>query len=159
MLFFKIFGAFLTALSGIMLSVTLNRRASLSLGRAEGWERLIGLIKREVECFSLPISDILARTDGELLALCGYTGKAVPKDLSELVAGTAFCDAETMGIAQGFAAEFGKCYRDEQVGRCAYFLSLMEERRRKLASEMPARRRLNMTLCMSGSLCALILFL
>ncbi len=159
MIFFKIFGAFLTALSGIMLSVTLNRRASLSLKRVEGWERLMGRIKREVECFSLPISDILARTDVELLTLCGYTGKAAPKDMSELVAGTVFCDGETMGIAKRFASEFGKCYRDEQVGRCAYFLSLMEERRRKLASEMPARRRLNMTLCMSGSLFALILFL
>ena len=159
MLLFKLFGAFLTVFSGVMLSVTLNRRASLALRRAEGWARLIGQIKREIECFSLPASDILARVDGELLTLCGYCGKEAPRNMGALLSGTVFCDGETMRIARSFASEFGRCYREEQVERCAYFLSLMEERRRTLASEMPSRRRLNMTLCMSGSLCALILLL
>lgn len=159
MIYLKILGAFFVAFSGIMLSVRLNRRISTSLRHAEAWEQLLGQIKNEVECFSLPVSEILARTDPSLLSLCGYIGESAPEGLSELVENTVFTDAEICRVATRFASEFGRCYKNEQVERCAYFTALMSERRKKIAAELPSKRKLNATVCLSVSLGVLILFL
>lgn len=159
MVYLKILGGVFVAVSGIMISFTLNRRISVALRRAEGWERLMLRIKGEVECFSQPICEILARTDRELLTQCGYTGARAPKSLTELVEKAMFSDAETARIAAHFASEFGRCYKREQIERCAYFTSLMVERRKKLEGELPSRRKLNITLSLAASLGALILFL
>ena len=159
MIYLKLLGTVLVAFSGIMLPHMLNRRLTLSLRQAEGWERLIGAIKTEVECFSLPISDILARADPSLLSLCGYAGRGCPKDLTKLLEQTIFSDPETEGIVRRVASEFGQCYKTEQVERCAYFLALTEARRKAIATELPAKKRLNSTLCISACLGILILFL
>ena len=159
MIYVKLVGMALVAFSSIMLPNILNRRLTQGLRCAEGWERLIGLIKNEIECFSLPISDILSRTDPSLLLLCGYTGGGQPKGLWELTEKTVFADSETEKIATRFVAEFGQCYKAEQVERCAYFATLAEARRKTLASELPAKKRLNLTLCISAGLGILILFL
>ena len=158
MIYFKVIGAIFVAISGVMLTVTLNRRTLTVLRQTEGWEQLLGQIKTEVECFSLPISDILARTDTSLLRLCGYTGADAPRGLLELVENTAFADAEVSRIARRFASEFGRCYKGEQVERCAYFTSLMSGRRQSIAAELPSKRKLNATLCIATSLGLLIFF-
>ena len=159
MLFCKIFGAFLTVFGGIMLSHTLNRRMLVAHRRAEAWAVLLRQIKNEIECFSLPIKEILKRTDAELLYACGYTGASIPESLFELISSTRWADGETEELVRRFVSEFGMCYRSEQVGRCAYYLSLMEERRRAILSELPSKKRINTTLCIAGSLGLLILFL
>ena len=158
MIYFKVIGAIFVAISGVMLTVTLNRRTLTVLRQTEGWEQLFGQIKTEVECFSLPISDILARTDRSLLRHCGYVGADAPRDLSELVENTAFSDAEAGRIARRFASEFGRCYKGEQVERCAYFTSLMSNRRQRIAEELPSKRKLTTTLCIASSLGILIFF-
>lgn len=158
MLFFKIFGASLVLLCGLSLARTLNGRAANALSQTEAWARLVASVKSEVECFSLPIGEILARiSDGELERL-GCSLRTRPRTLSELVAGTRWSDRETEMIARRFCDEFGKSLRDEQVGRCAYFISELEERKKSLASELPAKRKLNSTLCISVCLGLLILF-
>lgn len=159
MIFFKITGACLLVGSGIMLSRSLNRHAELSLQRAEAWATLLGTIKNEIECFSLPIADILLRIDRELFLSCGYMGDTPPKTLRALADGTKWADKETRRSIYRFISEFGRSYRDEQVGRCAYYQALVEERKKALMSALPSKRRLNSTLCLSGSLCLLILFM
>ena len=159
MLFCKIFGAFLTVFGGVMLSRTLNRRMLNALRRVEAWTALLRRIKTEIECFSLPIRDILKKTDRELLLACGYAGISAPDSLSELVSSVRLADGVTEELIRRFASEFGRCYRSEQVERCAYYLSLMEDRRKSLLSELPSKKRLNSTLCIAGSLGLLILFM
>ena len=157
-MYIKILGCALVALSGFAISHTLNRRVSASLRGAESWVRLLTRIKGEIECFSMPIGEILSQTEPSLLRQCGYIGKDAPCGLSELLENTDFADGETGRIVGRFASEFGRCYKNEQVGRCEYFLGLLEERRKKLASELPSKRRLNLTLSLAASLGAIILF-
>ena len=158
MIYLKVLGAALVALSSIMIPNILNRRLAQRLRCAEGWERLLVLIKNEIECYSLPIADILARTDPSILRLCGYTGGEAPKSLYELREKTAFTDIETEKTVCRFISEFGQCYKAEQVGRCEYFVTLMEARIRAIASELPEKKRLYFTLCLSAGLGILILF-
>ena len=157
-MYIKILGCVFVAVSGFAISYILNRRVSASLRVAEGWERLLARIKNEIECYSLPIADILARTDPSILRLCGYTGGEAPKSLYELREKTAFTDIETEKTVCRFISEFGQCYKAEQVGRCAYFVTLMEARRGAIAAELPEKKRLYFTLCLSAGLGILILF-
>lgn len=159
MIYFKILGCVLVALSGAAVSFTFNRRVMSVLRSVESWEHLLAQIKNEVECFSLPIGEILSRVEPSLLRRCGYTGEDTPRELSELMEKTVFTDGETGRIVTRFASEFGRCYKNEQVGRCAYFTSLVEERRKRLASELPSKRKLNTTLSLAVSLGLIILFM
>lgn len=158
-MYIKILGCVFVAVSGFAVSYILNRRVGASLRVAEGWERLLARIKNEIECFSLPIGEILSRTEPSLLRQCGYVGKDAPRGLSELLEHTAFADGEIGRIATRFVSEFGRCYKNEQVGRCDYFFALIEERRKKLASELPSKRKLNVTLSLAVSLGVIILFM
>lgn len=159
MIYLKILGGIFVALSGVMISYTLNRSVSVALGIAEGWERLLVQIKSEIECFSMPIGEILKRVDPTLLRQCGYTGDERPEELSELLERSVIADRETARIVTRFVSEFGRCYKSEQVDRCAYFTALMGERRKRLAEELPVRRKLNATLCVAASLGLVILFM
>jgi len=159
MLIFKVFGALMVGLGGGLICHTLNREAQLSCKRAEAWCSLIGTVKGEIECFSLPISEILKRVDISRFAECGYTKTSVPESLCELVSKTSFSDKETEKIVRNFCSEFGMGYRDEQIKRCEYYRGLLEERKKVLATDLPTKKRLYSTLCVSGSLALLILFL
>ncbi len=156
---YKLIGAVLIALSGGLTAYRLNRKASDAFHRAAALCRFLGYVKNEIECFALPISQILSRADRELLDRCGYVGKNAPQSLFELCQNIRWADGETKILMERFCSEFGRCYKDEQVQRCAYFLSGLEERKRTLERELPSRKKLNSTLCLSGSLALLIFFL
>ena len=158
-MYIKLIGCMLVAVSGLSVTYILNKRASSALICAEGGGELITRIKTEIECFALPIGDILSRIDPSIFERCGYTGSAPPKDLHGLLEKTLFTDAETERQAVSFVSEFGRCYKNEQVERCSYFMALMEERRRKLASELPSKQKLNATLSLAAGLGAIILFM
>ena len=158
MIYLKVVGCGLVALSGVAISASLNKRCRCALRCAESWERLFAHIKNQVECFSLPIGEILSRIEPTLLRQCGYSGRTTPTDISELVRGTLFADGETARIAESFASEFGKCYKREQVSRCEYFIALAEERRKKLSAELPSKIKLYATLSAATSLGVIILF-
>ena len=159
MLAYKLMGAALIALSGGLCAYRLNKRASDVYCRTAALCRLLTYVKNEIECFALPISQILSRADRELLLACGHVGKNAPQSLSELCGSIRWADRETRELMERFCSEFGRCYKDEQVQRCAYFLSELDERKRALEKELPSRKKLNSTLCLSGSLALLIFFL
>lgn len=159
MLAYKLIGAALIALSGGLTAYSLNKKASDAFLRAEALCRLLEYVKNEIACFSLPISQILSKADIELLAQCGYVGKNAPQGLMQLCESIRWSDRETKMLMERFCSEFGRCYKDEQVQRCAYFLSALERRKQTLEGELPSRKKLNSTLCVSGSLALLIFFL
>ncbi len=147
------------AFSGGLMTYRLNRRATAALRQTEAVCELMGYIKAQIECFSLPIGDILARADRQLLSACGYGGSTAPPSLSELCLHIRWEDRESEKIFRRFCSEFGRSFRAEQVSRCAYFLSLLEDRKKTQDRELPAKKKLNSTLCLSSSLALLIFFL
>ena len=155
----KVIGAVLLLLSGVLVAGRLNKIAAEALRQAEAWESLTEEIKRRVESFSLPISDILEECGSPLLFRCGYTQSALPRDLSEMVKHTCFYDAELANIAERFALEFGYEDRDAQTERCKYFASLISEKRKGLGDALPEKRKLNLTVSLSICLGLLIFFI
>jgi len=157
--FYRIAGALILAVSGIGGAYWLNQSATASLRQVEAWLALLRYVKTQVECFSLPVSEILRRADPQLLRGCGYMGTMPPRSFEALLTFCAIRDGETEQLIRSFAEEFGKSYREEQSRGCDYYFSLLDARREGLVSQLPAKKRINSALCVSGALALVILLI
>ena len=154
---FKIVGALLLGLGGASCAYLSCQQASYALRQAEGWLSLVRFVRTQVDCFSLPLPQILQRIDPSCLRACGYRGEEVPRSLSALLSSCEICDREVGRIAERFAGDFGKGYREEQLRSCDLYCELLSERRDALAEQLPAKKRVSSTLWISGALATVIL--
>lgn len=155
----RLVGAALLSLCGVLSASALNRRAERRLREVESWILLLRYVKGQVECFSLPMNEILARCEREILQNCGYVGTVAPKSFLALLDASSLHDADAAKTVRAFAEEFGRGYREEQTRGCDYYLSLLEARRRTLAEKLPAQKKLNSTLCLCAALAIVLLLL
>ena len=156
---FKLMGATLLACSGLAVSHELNRRASAALKQNEATMSLLRAVRGQIECFARPIPEILAACEPSLLEECGYGGRDAPGDLLQLFLACQVYDAETLQIAVRFAEEFGRGYREDEVRACDYALSLLEERRARLAADIPTKKKRNTVLSVCAALAVALLLL
>ena len=154
----RIVGAAILSLCGVLFAAHLNRRAECRLRQVEGWISLLRFVKAQVECFSLPMSEILWQCDREILRSCGYPADLSPKSFSAMIEAASFCDGECARIAHAFAEEFGKGYREEEMRGCDYYLAQLEAHKESLAKKLPAQKKMNATLSVCAAL-ALVLLL
>ena len=159
MILFRIAGAVLLTLSGAIAAYVVNSVESASLSQTEGIIAFIRLCRVKIDCFSLPIGEILRGCGKKELSACGYTESFVPSDLEQLVAGCHISDAAARKLFSDFASEFGRGYRNEQLKACDYYLSMLEDHRKKLASSLPSKRKRNGAICVCASLALAILLL
>lgn len=88
--------------------------------QARAFLALLQHIRRQIECFSLPVSQILQQLDTALLLDCGVRER--PSDLTSLLQGcTLLLPAKGCALLQEFAAMLGKGYRAEQLRCCSYY--------------------------------------
>ena len=156
---YRILGAVLLAFSGGLGAYLSNQRAARVLRQTEAWLALLHHIRGQVDCFARPISDILSGCELSLLNACGYRGEDVPESLDALLARCAIGDGETEKIVTDFSREFGKSYREEQIKSCSYSCDRLIRRRDALAEQLPAKRRVNSALWISGALTVVILLI
>ncbi len=155
----KILGALLLILSGVGGGYMLNSTASVSLSQTDSFLSLLRYIKGRVDCFSLPISEIFSRCDKELFSLCGWKYDRSPKDIDDLLNNCEIKDMATEKILLEFSSDFGMNYREEQIRRCEYYISLLEDRRERIAAELPTKKKLNSTLCIAAVLAVVIIMI
>ena len=155
----KLLGIVLLLVGGVLVTVSINRRASERLSLTEGWIDLISYVKNRVELFALPISEILTECTREQLLRCGYQEKARPADLTDMLLNSEKADIETQQIIESFSKEFGRCYRREQVKRCELCIAELELQRKRMKEQLPTKKRLTATLCISGCLGIVLFFL
>ena len=159
MLFYRIIGALVLILSGVGGAYCMNQAATVSLAQIEGWIAFLRYVRVQIECFALPLNDILRKCDPTLLASCGYEGKSPPETAEALLEGISIRDGAAESILRGFFDEFGKGYREEQVRSCEYHGALLLERRETLSARLPERKKLHSTLCVAGALAVVVLLL
>lgn len=157
--FFRLLGALLLLLSGLLLGSSLNRGLREVLAEVEAYGKLVRWIKLQVSCFSLPVEEILRRADPKLLRACGWREERPPSELSEFLKGSRPSDGELARILRDFSAEFGREYREEQLARCDYYLALLDRRAEELRARLEGKRRVNMTLSAAGAAALVILFI
>jgi len=155
----RILGAAILSLCGVLFAAHLNRRAENCLGETEGWIALLRFVKGQVECFSLPMGEILARCDAEILRTCGYGATLSPKSFSGMIEASCFCDQDCERIARAFAEDFGRGYREEETRGCDYYLAQLESHKEALSKKLPLQKKRNATLSICAALALVLLLL
>ncbi|MBQ8140467.1 MAG: stage III sporulation protein AB [Clostridia bacterium] len=159
MYFYRIAGAAILAFSGFAGAWIMNSSVSRTLTQTEALIALMRFIRIQIECFALPASEIIRRADGELLSRCGYCGGELPESFEELFEKFSVRDGEAAAITQNFARNFGKSYRSEQLRECDYYIAQLCDAKQRISDELPKRKKVNSTLCVSSALALIILLI
>ena len=152
-------GAILVVLCGAAGAFVLNSGASSALKQTESFIGWIRFIKTQIECFSMPISEILRICPSDVSDGCGYTCSIAAENAADFIKKCRICDLETKRQLDRFCAGIGKGYREEQTAFCDYYIELLENRRKMLSDQLPTRKKLNSVLCLSSALAVVILLI
>ena len=148
----RLIGGLLLVVCGGIVSVSIYRFQRKKLFVLDAFISLLLFIKGQIDCFSLPLCDILSRS---------------PDALSELGAGESFShiveqnkiylDRECYRLLCSFESEFGGLYKEEQLRRCDYYVSLLTEQRRVIFEDWQSRARVAGALCICSVIGILII--
>ena len=154
----KIIGSGILILAGGYVSLAIVAFERRRLRVLDGYISLIYYIKGQIDCYALPLTDILARVDPSILLAClGFdtetsrlsANPVKPCDLTAMVKQSRlYLHPESERLLTTMTGELGTTYRTEQVRRCEYYLSALTEERRKLYETLPGRLRTTCTLCL-----------
>ena len=158
----KQLGSLLLVGAGLYISLILARYERRRVRVLDGYLSLLRFIRGQIDCFSMPVGQILAAVDSSVLAACrGQSGAFAGRPAASLPLllreSRGYLGAESERLLSCFAHELGHTHRAEQVGRCDYYLSALEEQRGRLADTLPARTRTDSALCLSCAVAAAIL--
>ena len=159
---------FCTAQFGVRLAA--NEREGLR--RLEGLLELICHIKREIEYYSIPLSEIYQSFSCKELDDCGFLSllKKTADD-GESDDKTAFCRVLELSGKQipmsdslysavyEFGVSLGRCVAEDQIRRCDAVIECIEAECKKLREELPKRAKLQTTLSLSTGMMLVILLL
>lgn len=153
MLAIKLAGALLVLASGIGFAIGAARYERTRLQVHDALISLIFFIKGRIDCYAMPVEQIMLEMDKGILADCRCPGQV--ESIEALLPHVrSYLDPETYRVLQSFGAGLGGGFRDEQIKRCDYYIELLREKRMQLESELPARARMNgviWILCAAGA--------
>ena len=158
MIYLKLIGCAFLMLSAALLSHLMNRSLQIKKERAESLLEFVRYVRTQVDCFGLSAAKIISRCDRELLRACGVRDECDICSFEELSELICVEDEQTRALVLDFFRGFGKKYRDEQLDECDYYIARLGERAAKLSQELPLKKRMNATLCLSGAAGVLIIF-
>ena len=163
---YKLIGSFVLLVAGGYVSLSIIRFEKRRLRVLDGYISLIYYIKGQIDCYAMPLSDILASADPAVLAAClgldmaGHPPPALTGDrpiTSMVEESRLYLEPETERLLTTLTGELGSTYRAEQVARCDHYLRALTEERRKLGDSLPARLRAVCTLCLCSAVVAALL--
>ena len=155
----RIIGALLILCSSVFIAYGAVFKIQTTLQATSALRFVMEQVKNLIECYSLPIGQIFKRIDPSVIEACGYKGKALPTDLSELAENSVVLDKESREIFLAFAKDFGKGYRKDELSRCSMFLERMRSREQKLSKETEKKKRVIMAISICGALAVVILLI
>ena len=152
----KFLGALLIVSVGAFAAFVSVQYEKKRLTVVDGWIDLILYIRGQIDCYLMPIGDILSGGDRALFEACMSPSNAA--DLPAILeASEIYLDGDGKRLIESFVREIGSGYREEQIKRCDFFISSLRAIREKIAAALPMRVRLCATLCICISLATAIL--
>ena len=152
----KFLGALLIFSGGIFAAFVSVQYEKKRLSVVDGWIDLILYIRGQIDCYLMPLNDILSGGDRALFEACMSPSNAA--DLPAILsASQIYLDGDSKRTLEGFVREIGTGYREEQLKRCDFFISSLRSQRERIAAALPLRVRLCSTLCICLSLATAIL--
>ena len=157
MLIFKWLGLLALLFCGGLAGVCFAAFERKKLAQAEGFLSLLRLFRAQIDCFSMPISQIFSECDKSVLLACGT--ERVPQDLSSLLLDVRLYLSEEMcGLLRDLSARLGTGYREEQLRCIDYYIARFTPYCDAMRGEVPKRERMALLLPLSLSV-ALVLLL
>lgn len=130
-----------TTLVGNGLAIAEKRR----IEQSEALRALIAHITREIECFKTPLDSIFSSFSNKILERIGFLDKVTEGSLKVALSGSEnlFCfKEETCKKLLGFADFLGKSDSADQISRCKYVLSLIDDDIKKSRDQYPKNRKM-----------------
>jgi len=156
----KILGAALIFLGGVIGSFFLNKKADFKAAESGSYLNFFKYIREQIASYAMPITEILNKCDRDMLSFCGYPREEkIPADINEFLSKISVCDAENKKYMVSFSENFGKNSREDQIKECDYYINIMNDKRKRLYAELPNKKKVNSTLCISASLAVALLML
>ena len=150
---YKVLGMAVLALCGAFCGFLMNQSATAKCEQTDNLIKFMRYVRNQVECFALPSSEIVSECEKGLLEGCGFYNCRGEYGFERLAEDCEIYDEESERIVCEFLRGFGKSYREEQLRECDYYLSMLQTRRDELFSELPKKKKVNSTLCISFALC------
>lgn len=151
----KLVGSLLLAMTGIVLAVSIYRFEQKKLRITDAFISLILHIKGQIDCFCMPLCDILKTIPKELDIPCP---EGEQENFGAMIESSKiYLDGETYRLLWSFYSEFGSMYREEQLKRCDYYIQALGEQRKLLFDDLPARAKIGSALCICSVIGILIL--
>lgn len=152
----KIVGSIAVAISSVLIAVSHRRFLDKRLRTLDGFISLIMYIKGQVDCYSLPLCEILVSIPPEILCNCNCPEGV--ESLDELVSESKiYLGDESLRLLEAFCIEFGSVFRAEQLRRCDFYIESLVEVRKTLADDVIKSGRVGSALSICSSLGLLIL--
>ena len=153
---FKLAGTAIVAISSILVAVSHRRFLEKKLCTLDGFISLIMYIKGQVDCYALPLYEILIGIPPEILCNCNCPEGV--ESLDELISESKiYLDDESFRLLEAFCVEFGSVFRTEQLRRCDFYTESLVEQRKSLANDVIKSGRVGSTLSICTSIGLLIL--
>ena len=152
----KFLGALLILSVGIFAAFVSVQYEKKRLSVVDGWIDLILYIRGQIDCYLMPLDNILSGGDRALFEACMSPSNAA--DLPAILdASQIYLDGDSRHTLESFVREIGSGYREEQLKRCDFFISSLRTQRERIATALPLRTRLCATICICLSLATAIL--
>ena len=146
--------------SALLLSHTLCEQDRRRWKQVGAFLALLRTVKNRIDCYGEPIDTILSRCDAALLLACGHRAGRDAPDFFAFLEGCELCLSEgERQILYEFSGELGRGYRAEQVKVCEYYMARLDRAREALEEELPGRRKMIRTVCLSASLGAILMLI
>lgn len=149
MIIYKAIGAGCILGSALTLYFEMQRYQTKRIEQLEAFLSLVEYIKNQIECYLLPIDEILLSCDESLLIKCGAEQDAKFRDLYELVCAIKiFGDEDAELMIASFSKDFGTQYRREQIKSCDLFCDGLRAEIEKLKDKNIKERKVRLALCL-----------
>ena len=154
----KFFGCVLVLFASFGMSSCILGKDRERISHARELIDFIRFIKDKVECYSMPIDQIIGLYHGRMLLNSG--GEKEICGLSDIFMNDEMiCDDDVKNMLLSFAGDFGKVYREQQVKLCDDVLTDLVRYLKGLESKFPARKKTVMTLCFAAGGIILIMLM
>ncbi len=158
----KYLGMILIVASSTLIGSRLALSEKRRIERSEALCDLVRFIYREIECFRTPLYDIYMRFSSPVLEKIGFTADARERSLKDALENMkdslSFRD-QTRADIMNFAEGLGKSEYQDQVARCKYVLSVMDEDLKKSKEAYPKNRKMYISLGLLSGLMIIILMI
>ena len=152
----KLIGGMIVVTSSIFVAVSHRKFQGKRLKTLDGFIALLMYIKGQVDCYALPLYEILMSIPPEILCDCNCPEGV--ESLDELICESKiYLEEESLRLLEAFSVEFGSTFREEQLRRCDFYLNSLVEERKRLSDEVIKRSRVGSALSICSSLGLLIL--